>query len=130
MMLIFTGALIGDGDVFGQDRDAAFAFEIVAVENLIPDELGFAVTSALMQHAIDQAGFAVVDVCDDGHIADVGATHGDSTTLGERWGKASKPISIADDVEWRQSTPHSVQDNCKVQETVILSAAKNLRGIA
>jgi hypothetical protein len=29
-----------------------------------------------MQHAIDQAGFAVIDVRDNGDIADIGATHG------------------------------------------------------
>ena len=69
-------ALVGDGDVLGQDRDAAFAFEVVGVEDLLADELGFAEPPALAQHAIDQAGLAVVDVGDDGHVADVGAAHG------------------------------------------------------
>ena len=39
------------------------------------DELGVAESPALAQHAIDQAGFAVIDVCDDGHISDVRAAH-------------------------------------------------------
>ena len=41
-----------------------------------PDELGFAKLAALAQHAVDQGGLAVVDVGDDGHVADVVASHG------------------------------------------------------
>ena len=68
-------ALVGDGDVLGKDRDAALALQVVGVEDLLADQLRFAVPPALAQHAIDQAGLAVVDVGDDGHVADIGATH-------------------------------------------------------
>ena len=68
-------ALVGDGDILGQDRDAALAFQIVGVEDLLADQLAFAEPPALAQHAIDQARLAVVDVGDDGHVADVVATH-------------------------------------------------------
>ena len=72
-------ALVGDGDVLGQNRDAALALQLVGIEDLLADKLGFAEPPALAQHAIDQAGLAVVDVRDDGHVADVGATHGCGT---------------------------------------------------
>ena len=32
-------ALVGDGDILGQDRDAALAFQIVGVEDLLADQL-------------------------------------------------------------------------------------------
>ena len=38
---------------------------------------------ALAQHAIDQGRLAVVDVGDDGHVADVGAAHGRERILGD-----------------------------------------------
>ena len=69
-------ALVVDGDVLGQDRDAALALQVVGVEDAIADELAGAELAALAQQAIDQRGLAVVDVGDDGDITNVGATHG------------------------------------------------------
>ena len=34
-------AAVGDGDVLGQDGDAALAFQVVGVEDLLADQLGF-----------------------------------------------------------------------------------------
>ena len=42
----------------------------------LADELAGAELAALAQQAVDQRGLAVVDVGDDGDVADVGATHG------------------------------------------------------
>ena len=68
-------ALVGDGDVLGQDRDAPLALQLVGVEDALADQLAFAELAALAQQAIDQRRLAVVDVGDDGHIADVVASH-------------------------------------------------------
>ena len=68
-------ALVGDGDVLGQDRDAPLALQVVGVEDLLADQLRGAEPAALAQHAIDQRRLAVVDVGDDGDVADVVATH-------------------------------------------------------
>ncbi len=68
-------ALVVDGDVLGQDRDAPLALQVVGVEDAVADELAGAELAALAQQAIDQRRLAVVDVGDDGDIADVGATH-------------------------------------------------------
>ena len=56
---------------FGQDRDAAFAFEIVGIHRPFRDRLVFAKSAGLFQKFVDQRGFAVVDVSDDRDIAQV-----------------------------------------------------------
>ena len=69
------------GDVLGQDGDAALALQIVGVEDeavLAAVELlqlFLAEQAGLAQHLIDQRGFAVIDVGDDRHIANVIAFH-------------------------------------------------------
>ena len=63
-----------DGDVLGQDRDAPLAFQLVRVENAIADQLAVAEFAALPQQAIDQRRLAVIDMGNDGNIANVLAT--------------------------------------------------------
>ena len=58
-----------DRGVLRHDRDAAFAFEIHRIHHPIGNLLVSAKNSALAQHAIDQSGFAVIDVRDDGDVA-------------------------------------------------------------
>ncbi len=77
-MLIFSddalGVEVGHGDVFGEDGDAAFAFEGVVVEDeLSAHDLG-AEHAGLAEHGVDEGGFAVVDVSDDGDVAEFVAT--------------------------------------------------------
>ena len=68
-------AAVGDGDVLGQDRDPPFALQVVGVEDLLADQLRIAVAAALAQHAIDERRLAVVDVGDNGDVADVLTSH-------------------------------------------------------
>ena len=68
-------ALVGDGDVLGQDRDAALALQVVGVEDAVADELAVAELAALAQQAVDQRRLAVVDVGDDGDVTNVVAAH-------------------------------------------------------
>ena len=75
MMLILVGAVV-DGDVLGQDRDAALALQVVGVE----DAIALVSCAArnwprLAEHRVDQRRLAVVDVGDDGHVADVFASN-------------------------------------------------------
>jgi len=64
--------LVGDRGVLGEDRDAALALEVVGVEDQfaggvrIPEDVG------LLEEAVDEGGLAVVDVGDDGDVAQVG----------------------------------------------------------
>ena len=60
------------GDVFGEDGDAAFAFEVVGIQQTGLHLLVFSKDAALFDEAVDQRGFAVVDVSDDGDITDIG----------------------------------------------------------
>jgi hypothetical protein len=63
--------LIGDGNVFGEDGDSAFSFEIVGVEDLLTGQLGISELSALPEHTIDESGFAVIDMSDNGNVSEV-----------------------------------------------------------
>ena len=58
-----------NGSAFGQNGNAAFSFQIVAVHNASFDFLVFAEGSALFQKAIHQSGFAVVDVGNNGNVS-------------------------------------------------------------
>ena len=62
-------ALILAGAVFGQDGDAALTLDIAGVHDTLGDLLVSAESTGLLQHLVDQGGFAVVNVGDDCHIA-------------------------------------------------------------
>ena len=57
--------------VLGKNGDAALALQIVGVHDALDEFLVGAEDSALAQHGVDQRGFAVVDVRDDGDIANI-----------------------------------------------------------
>ena len=61
-------------DVLGQDRDAAFAFQVVRVQDPFALQFGVAELAGLTQQDVDQRRFAVVDVGDDDDVAEVGTT--------------------------------------------------------
>ena len=69
-----------DRRVLGQDGDAALALELVRVHDALGDGLVGAEGAGLAQHGVDQRGLAVVDVGDDGDVAD-GAGHGGAISL-------------------------------------------------
>ena len=66
---IDAGVLPGDRGRFGQDGDAALFFEIVRIHHALGDPLIVAEGAGLLQQAVDERGLAVVDVGDDGDIA-------------------------------------------------------------
>ena len=52
-----------------ENRDAAFFFQVVRVHHAFDDALIVAERAGLLQQAIDQGGLAVVDVGDNGDVA-------------------------------------------------------------
>ena len=64
-------ARVGDGGVLGQDGDAALALQIVGVEDQAARGGGVAEDVRLLEQPIDEGGLAVVDVGDDGDVAQV-----------------------------------------------------------
>src|ERR1700722_7404865 len=73
--------VIGERGVLGENRDAPFAFEIVRVHHPLDEFLVGAEDAALAEHGVDKGGLAVVDVGDDGDIANGG---GHDPPLGRR----------------------------------------------
>ena len=57
------------GGVFGQDGDAALTLQVVGVHDALGHGLVFAERTALLEHLVHQGGLAMVDVGDDGDVA-------------------------------------------------------------
>ena len=62
-----------DRRLLGEDRDALLALEVARIHDAVDDGLVRAEGAGLAQHRVDQRGLAVVDVRDDGDVAQVGA---------------------------------------------------------
>ena len=73
-MLILT-PFQSEGHVLGDDRDAALALEVVGIEDALAHLVDVAEQLALPHHGVDQGRLAVVDVGDDGDVADVFSMH-------------------------------------------------------
>jgi hypothetical protein len=71
-------AVVEDGGVLGEDGDAALALELVGVHDAVGQGFVGAKGSCLAQELIDEGGLAVVDVGDDGDIANA---HRDSVSV-------------------------------------------------
>ena len=65
-----------DRRLLGQDRDALLALEVARVHDPVDDGLVRAERAGLAEHRVDEGGLAVVDVGDDGDIAQVVARAG------------------------------------------------------
>ena len=62
--------LIVDSCVLGEDGDTTLALERVAVHHPIDDPLVRAKDAALVQHRVDQRRFPVIDMSNDGDVAE------------------------------------------------------------
>ena len=74
------GVLVSNGDVLGQNGNAALSLLIVAVEHAFLDLLVAAKDVGGKQQAIDHRGLAMVDVGDDGHVSKLFLFHGYSSS--------------------------------------------------
>ena len=63
-------SLVDDGDVLGQDGDAALTLQVVVVEDELSEILGLADKVGLIDHPVHEGGLAVVDVGDDRYVSD------------------------------------------------------------
>ena len=55
----------------GEDGDAALALEVVGIQRALGDALVLAKRARLLQQPVNQGGFAVVDVGDNGDVAEI-----------------------------------------------------------
>ena len=63
--------LVMDGGVLGENGNAPLPFQITGVHDPFHGLLIFPVDTALLEHFVDQRGLAVVNVGDDGNVADM-----------------------------------------------------------
>src|SRR5690606_7231678 len=61
----------GDRCVLGEDRNAALALQVVAIEDALTRLRRVAEHLRLLKHAVDQRRLAVVDVCNNGNIPNI-----------------------------------------------------------
>ena len=64
-------AFVAHADVLGEDGDAAFALEVVVVEDEFAGLLVVAEELGLMKHTVDEGGLAMVDVGYNSNITNV-----------------------------------------------------------
>ena len=75
--LHLVGAVaVPDRGVLGEDRDALLALEVHRVHHAVGERLVRGERAGLAQHLVDERRLAVVDVGDDGDVADVVAAGG------------------------------------------------------
>ena len=67
--------LVRDGDVLGQDGDAALALLVVRVKDALLYLLVFAKCARGAQQLVDEGRLAMVDMGDDGDVSDVLLAH-------------------------------------------------------
>ena len=67
--------LVIHGGVLRQNGDAALLLDGVIVHHAVGNLLVFAENAALLEHLVDERGLAVVNVRDDGDIAEVFTNH-------------------------------------------------------
>ena len=67
--------LVGAGAVLGQNGDAALTLNIAAVHDALSHDLIVAERAALTQHCVHQGGLAVVNVSDNGNVAQIVTNH-------------------------------------------------------
>ena len=88
------GAGVVDRGVLREDRDPLLALQVAGVHDPVGHALGLVLGegAALAEHGVDQRGLAVVDVRDDGDVAQVAAggvsRHAEQGSL-SRWGFGS-----------------------------------------
>ena len=78
-------ARVGDGRVLGEDGDAALALQIVGVEDEAARGRRVAEDVRLLEQAVDEGRLAVVDVGDDGDVAQVRGISGHLRLLVSDW---------------------------------------------
>ena len=84
--VVLTGPGDDHGGVLRQDGDPALTFEVAGVHHPLVDVLVGAERPGLPEHGIDKGGLAVVDVGDDGDVAQVRTDRGRGSRHGHTEG--------------------------------------------
>ena len=71
-----VNALVLDRSVLGKNRDATFFFQVVGVHDALDQLLVSGKGAGLAEQLVNQGGFTVVNVGDDGDVADRASGHG------------------------------------------------------
>src|SRR5690606_37202006 len=91
--------------VLRQDRDALLALQITGVHDPFGHFLVLGLGALLLEHRVDEGGLAVVDVSDDGDIAQIWASwHSSDSTAESTFSRTRGPICGA---SWRRSRPRN-----------------------
>src|SRR5690606_5940570 len=85
-----------DRGVLREDGDAAFLLDVVAVHHAIGDHGAFVQGAGLLEQLVDEGGLAVVDVGDDGDVAEAFDGH-DGNGQG-----APEPVEQGATIKWRE----------------------------
>ena len=64
-----------DARVLGQDRDAALALDVAGVHHALGNLLVVAERAGLLEHLVDERRLAMVDVRDNGNVAEIRLFH-------------------------------------------------------
>ena len=88
-------AVVHDPDVLGLDGDAPLPLDVHGVEVLLPHQAGVDGPGDL-EDAVGQGRLAVVDVADDGEVADALDRNGSSGGDGGRHGPSIVPAQVGD----------------------------------
>jgi hypothetical protein len=64
------GIFVVDRGVFGQNGDAALFFEVIGIHDAVLNGFIGSEGAGLAEHGVDEGGFTVVNVGDDGDVAD------------------------------------------------------------
>ena len=88
---VLVAAAVAHRGVLGEDRDALLPLEVHRVHDPLVDVLVGAEGAGLPQHLVDERRLAVVDVGDDGDVAEIGALEheGDELSGGGETGRSS-----------------------------------------
>ncbi len=93
--LLGSPVRVFDRHVLGEDRDAFLTLEIHRVHDPLGDVLTFPESAGLPEHGVDQRGLAVVDVGDDGEVAEIRTHRHVGQRYGNRSGRAARVSSDA-----------------------------------
>jgi hypothetical protein len=67
--LVGSGVKHHNGRILGQNGNAAFAFEVIGIHHALFNVLIIAESMGLSQQTINERGFAMIDVGDNGDIS-------------------------------------------------------------
>jgi hypothetical protein len=94
VVLLRVNTVVKHSGVLREDRDALFALELVGVHGAVFEVRVRVEGVGLAKHCVDKSGLAVVNVCDDRHVAQVVAS-GDSHASSPWWGVRVSHMSSA-----------------------------------